>query len=88
MQAEDLVEKQEASEISHRRIDSATKSRFKRRPDVAREARILQDSYELPIQTACMVVLCLDICRVHRHENGDDVEGNEEQKYSPELPLT
>lgn len=79
MQAEDLVEEQQAPEISHRRIDSATKPCFKRCLDIAREARILQGSYEVPIQTASMVVLRLGTRWVHRHEKGD-VEGGEEQK--------
>jgi len=49
MQAKDFVKKQVAPEISQRRIDSATKSRFKRRFNFACEARIVQDIDEGPI---------------------------------------
>ena len=88
MQAEDFVEEQQAPEISHRGIYSATKSCFKRRPAVAREARIVQDLPKIHIQTACMVILCLGIRWVHGHENGNDVEGSEEQQYSQDFPIT
>ena len=87
MQAEDLVEEQEASEIGQRSIDSAAKSRFERRFDVACDARIAQDMAEGPIEVARIVVRRLGVPWVQRKHNLDGAEGREEQKYPQDVPF-
>jgi hypothetical protein len=87
MQAEDFVKKKEASEIDQRRIDSAAKSRFERRFDVACKARSAQDITEGPIEAARIVVCSLGVPWVRRKDNLDGTEGSEEQKYLQDLPF-
>lgn len=79
MQAEDFVEEQEASETGQRRIESAPKSRFERRFDVACEACSGQDITESPIDR--MVLRPLGVSSVQRKNNLDGAERSEEQKY-------